>query len=115
MSENFAQLFEASLQQVPMLPGTIIPATVERVEEKYVVVDAGLKSQSYIAIDQFYDENGNLEVKVGDTVKVALDVLEDGFGSTRLSRERAKRLESWSNLEDAYAAKETVRGVIVGR
>lgn len=115
MSESFAQLFEQSLTDTPMLPGAIINATVERVEDKYVVVDAGLKSESYIAIDQFYDEGGKLEIKVGDQVKVALEVLEDGFGSTRLSRERAKRLESWSHLETAYESKETIRGVIVGR
>ena len=114
MSE-FAQLFEKSLTDTPMLPGAIITASVERVEDKYVVVDAGLKSESYISIDQFYDETGKLEIKVGDEVKVALEVMEDGFGSTRLSRERAKRLESWSHLEHAYESKETIRGVIVGR
>lgn len=115
MGESFAQLFEQSLADAPMLPGAIINATVERIEDKYVVVDAGLKSESYIAIDQFYDESGKVEIKVGDEVKVALEVLEDGFGSTRLSRERAKRLESWSHLELAYESKETIRGVIVGR
>jgi len=115
VGESFAQLFEKSLTDTPMLPGAIISATVERVEDKYVVVEAGLKSESYISIDQFYDETGKLEVKVGDEVKVALEVLEDGFGSTRLSRERAKRLESWSHLEHAYESKETIRGVIVGR
>lgn len=115
MSEAFAQLFEKSLTDTPMLPGAIINASVERIEDKYVVVDAGLKSESYISIDQFYDETGKLEIKVGDEVKVALEVLEDGFGSTRLSRERAKRLESWSHLEHAYENKETIKGVIVGR
>jgi len=115
MGESFAQLFEKSLTDTPMLPGAIISATVERIEDKYVVVDAGLKSESYISIDQFYDESGKLEIKVGDEVKVALEVLEDGFGSTRLSRERAKRLESWSHLERAYESKETIHGVIVGR
>lgn len=115
MSDTFAKLFEQSLNEIPMLPGAIITATVERIEDKHVVVDAGLKSESYIAIEQFYDENGKLETKVGDTVKVALEVLEDGFGSTRLSRERAKRLESWSHLEAAYESKETIRGVVVGR
>ncbi len=112
---EFAQLFEKSLTDTPMLPGSIISASVERVEDKYVVVDAGLKSESYISIDQFYDETGKLEIKVGDEVKVALEVLEDGFGSTRLSRERAKRLESWSHLEKAYESRETIRGTIVGR
>lgn len=113
--ENFALLFEQSLTDTPMLPGAIISATVERIEDKHVVVDAGLKSESYISIEQFYDEAGKLEVKVGDDVKVALEVLEDGFGSTRLSRERAKRLESWSHLESAYEAKETIKGTVVGR
>src|SRR3984885_10712930 len=115
MGESFAQLFEKSLTDTPMLPGAIISATVQRIEDKYVIVDAGLKSESYISIDQFYDENGKLEIKLGDEVKVALEVLEDGFGSTRLSRERAKRLESWSHLEHAYESKETIHGVIVGR
>lgn len=115
LSDSFAQLFEKSLTDTPMLPGAIISATVERIEDKYVVVDAGLKSESFISIDQFYDDSGKLEIKAGDEVKVALEVLEDGFGSTRLSRERAKRLESWSHLEKAYEAKETIRGVIVGR
>ncbi|OGT37473.1 MAG: 30S ribosomal protein S1 [Gammaproteobacteria bacterium RIFCSPHIGHO2_12_FULL_37_14] len=115
MGETFEQLLEKSLQETPMLPGAIITATVQRIEEKYIVVDAGLKSESYIAIEQFYDETGKLETKVGDEVKVALEVLEDGFGSTRLSRERAKRLESWSHLERAYENKETIRGMIIGR
>lgn len=114
MSE-FAQLFEQSLSKTSMLPGAIISAIVERIDDKYVVVDAGLKSESYIPVDQFYDEHGHLEVNVGDEVKVALEVMEDGFGSTRLSRERAKRLESWSHLERAYESKETIRGVIISR
>ncbi len=112
---SFEQLFEQSLTQTPMLPGAIIDATIQRIEGKYVVVDAGLKSESYIPLEQFNDESGKLEVKAGEVVKVALEVLEDGFGSTRLSRERAKRLESWIHLEQAYEAKETIRGTIVGR
>lgn len=115
MTESFAQLFEQSLSEIPMLPGTIIPATIVRIQDKYVVVDAGLKSESYVPIEQFFNDRGELEVKAGDETKVALEVLEDGFGSTRLSRERAKRLESWSQLEQAYEDKETIRGVIVGR
>lgn len=115
IGKSFEELFEQSLTETPMLPGAIITATVERIEDKYIVVDAGLKSESYIPIEQFYDENGNLEIKVADEVKVALEMLEDGFGSTRLSRERAKRLESWSHLERAYEAKETIHGIIVGR
>lgn len=113
--DSFEKLFEQSLNDVSMLPGAIITATVIRIENKHVVVDAGLKSESYIPIEQFYDENGKADIKIGDEVKVALEVLEDGFGSTRLSRERAKRLESWSHLEQAYESKETIRGTIVGR
>lgn len=115
MQENFSQLFEASLVAFPMVAGSVIEATVERITEKHVIVDAGLKSESYVPIEQFTNEQGVLEVVVGDKVKVALDVVEDGFGNTRLSRERAKRLESWASLEMAFANKETVRGTVVGR
>lgn len=114
-TETFEQLFEKSLTETPMLPGAIITATVERIEDKHIIVDAGLKSESYIPIEQFYDENGKLEAKVGEEVKVVLEVVDDSFGTSRLSRERAKRLESWSHLERAYEAKETIRGTIVGR
>jgi small subunit ribosomal protein S1 len=115
MGESFAQLFEESLNVSPMVPGAIINGTVTRIESDYVIVSAGLKSESLISIDQFYNERGEIEVKVGDEIKVALDTVEDGFGTTRLSRERAKRLESWITLEEAYEKKETVRGVIQGR
>jgi small subunit ribosomal protein S1 len=115
MGESFAQLFEESLTASPMVPGAVITGTIIRIEPDYVVVSAGLKSESIIPIEQFYNERGELEVKVGDDVKVALDTVEDGFGTTRLSRERAKRLESWISLEEAYEKKETVRGVIQGR
>jgi len=111
----FEEAFEQSLNESPMLPGSIISAYVERIEPKYVVVVSGLKSESHIPIDQFYNESGELEVKVGDEVKVAIVALDDGFGSTRLSRESAKRLESWIRLEEAYESKETVRGVVSGR
>lgn len=115
MSESFAQLFEESLNETPMVPGAIVTGTVVRIESDYVVVSAGLKSESIIPIDQFCDDRGNVEVSVGDEIKVALDTVEDGFGTTRLSRERAKRLEAWAALENAYENKETVRGVIQGR
>ncbi|MES2217776.1 MAG: 30S ribosomal protein S1 [Pseudomonadota bacterium] len=113
--ESFAELFEESLSISPMVPGAVITGTIIRVEPDYIVVSAGLKSESIIPIEQFYNERGELEVKVGDDVKVALDTVEDGFGTTRLSRERAKRLESWISLEEAYEKKETVKGVIQGR
>jgi small subunit ribosomal protein S1 len=115
MTESFAQLFEESLNETPMIPGAIVTGKVIRVGSDYVVVSAGLKSESIISIDQFKDERGNLEVAVGDEVKVALDAVEDGFGITRLSRERAKRSESWTALEQAYLNKVNVRGVIQGR
>lgn len=115
MSESFAQLFEESLNETPMMPGAIVTGKIVRVEGGHVVVSAGLKSESAIPIEQFQDDHGKLEVAVGDEVKVALDAVEDGAGVTRLSRERAKRLESWANLEQAYQKKETVRGVIQGR
>jgi small subunit ribosomal protein S1 len=114
-SESFAQLFEESLNETPMVPGAIIVGKVIRIEGGQVVVSAGLKSESMIPVEQFQDERGNLEIAVGDEVKVALDTVEDGFGVTRLSRERAKRLESWTELEEAYQKKENVRGIIQGR
>ena len=115
MSESFAQLFEESLNETPMVPGAIVTGRIVRIEGGHVVVSAGLKSESMIPVEQFQDERGKLEVAVGDDVKVALDTVEDGFGVTRLSRERAKRLESWIELEEAYQKKENVRGVIQGR
>ncbi len=115
MSESFAQLFEESLNETPMVPGAVITGTVVRVSSDYVVVSAGLKSESIIPIEQFSDERGKVEVKVGDQIRVALETVEDGFGTTRLSRERAKRLEAWIDLESAYEKKELVRGVIQGR
>lgn len=115
MTDSFAQLFEESLNETPMLPGTIVTGKVIKVTSDHVIVSAGLKSESIIPIEQFKDERGNLEVAVGDEVRVALDTVEDGFGVTRLSRERAKRLESWVVLEKAYQNKENVRGVIQGR
>lgn len=115
MSESFAQLFEESLKETPMVPGAVIAGTVVRVTSTYVVVSAGLKSESIIPIEQFSDERGKVEVAVGDKVRVALETVEDGFGTTRLSRERAKRLEAWIDLESAYEKKEIIRGVIQGR
>lgn len=115
MTESFAQLFEESLNETPMVPGAVIKGTVVRIEKDYVVVSAGLKSESIIPMEQFTDERGNIEVSVGDEVQVALETVEDGFGTTRLSRERAKRFEAWATLENAYENKEIVRGVIQGR
>lgn len=115
IAESFAKMFEESLNETPMIPGTIVTGTVVRVAKDYVVVSAGLKSESLIPIDQFINPQGEVDVVVGQQIKVALETLEDGFGMTRLSRERAKRLEAWSFLEEAYEKKENVRGVIQGR
>jgi small subunit ribosomal protein S1 len=115
MSESFAELFEQSQIDAKMRPGTIVTGTVVDVSPDTVVVNAGLKSEAFIPIEQFYDEKGELEVGVGDEVDVALDAVEDGFGETRLSREKAKRLRAWEQLEKAYEAGETVTGVITER
>ena len=115
MSESFAQLFEESLNETPMVPGAVILGTVIRVTSDFIVISAGLKSESTIPIEQFSDERGKVDVKVGDKIRVALETVEDGHGTTRLSRERAKRLEAWIDLESAYEKKEIVRGVIQGR
>ena len=115
MSESFAELFEQSQIEGKMRPGAIVSATVVDVNQDNVIVNAGLKSEGIIPIEQFYDENGNLEVNVGDTIDVALDAVEDGYGETRLSREKAKRLMAWTRLESAHEANETVIGTIAER
>jgi small subunit ribosomal protein S1 len=115
MSESFAELFEQSLTNQQLKPGSIVMATVEEVRNDVVVVNAGLKSEGIIPIEQFLNDEGNVEVSPGDTVEVALDAVEDGFGETRLSREKAKRARAWSMLEKAHEAGETVTGVISGK
>ncbi|KAA0873902.1 30S ribosomal protein S1 [Nitrincola tapanii] len=115
MSESFAQLFEESLQELEMAPGSIVTGTVIAIENDFVIVNAGLKSEGVIPLEQFKDESGQLTVAVGDKVKVALESLEDGFGSTQLSREKAKRAEAWQVLEKAFNDQETVKGYISGR
>ncbi|MCZ6526022.1 MAG: 30S ribosomal protein S1 [Gammaproteobacteria bacterium] len=115
MSESFAELFEQSHIEAKMRPGSIVSATVVDVNEDTVIVNAGLKSEGLIPIEQFYDEKGELEVTIGDEVDVALDAVEDGFGETRLSREKAKRLIAWKTLEEANEANTTVIGVITER
>jgi small subunit ribosomal protein S1 len=115
MSESFAELFEQSQIEGKMRPGTIVSATVVDVNQDIVTVNAGLKSEGLIPIEQFYDEKGDLEVSVGDTIDVALDTVEDGYGETRLSREKAKRLMAWQSLEKAHEANQTVIGTIAER
>ena len=115
MTESFADLFEQSQIEGKMRPGTIVSATVVDVRSDAVVVNAGLKSEGVIPIEQFYNEKGELEVSIGDTIDVALDSVEDGYGETRLSREKAKRLMAWVNLEKAHESNQTVTGTIVER
>jgi small subunit ribosomal protein S1 len=115
MSESFADLFEESLQELDMAPGSIVTGTVIAIENDFVIVNAGLKSEGVIPRGQFEDENGELTVAVGDEVKVSLESVEDGFGSTQLSREKAKRAEAWAVLEKAFDNGEIVKGEITGK
>ncbi|CBV42600.1 30S ribosomal protein S1 [Halomonas elongata] len=115
MSESFAELFEQSLQDINMEPGAIVAATVVDIEGDWVTVNAGLKSEGQIPAAQFRDDNGELTIAVGDEVHVALEAVEDGFGETRLSREKAKRAEAWKVLEAAFEKEEIVKGVINGK
>lgn len=115
MMENFAELFEQSLTTKQMRPGSIVTGTVVHIGRDVVIVNAGLKSEGVIPIEQFYNEDGSLEVAVGDQVDVALDMLEDGFGETKLSREKAKRDQTWVRLERAFEASDTITGIISGK
>jgi len=115
MSESFAELFEESLNQIQMSPGSIIDGTVIAIDNENVIVNAGLKSEGVIPLEQFRNDSGEIDINVGDQVKVALDAVEDGFGETRLSREKAKRAEAWIRLEQAYEDTETVTGIITGK
>ncbi|TCS39981.1 30S ribosomal protein S1 [Reinekea marinisedimentorum] len=115
MTESFADLFEESLKTIEMAPGSIVTGLVVDIDSDWVTVHAGLKSEGVIPRVQFLNDAGEIEVAVGDEVKVALEAVEDGFGETRLSREKAKRAEAWAELEKAYEAKEVVIGVINGK
>ena len=115
MTESFKQLFEESMAGTQFYPGAIIAATVIRVDDDYVMLNAGLKSEGVISIDEFKDKEGQLEVAVGDSVEVALDSVEDGHGETLLSREKAKRQEAWRKLSKSYENNETVIGLISGK
>ncbi|MGP9451543.1 30S ribosomal protein S1 [Yersinia pestis] len=115
MIESFAQLFEESLKTIETRPGSIVRGVVVSIDKDIVLVDAGLKSESAIPAEQFKNAQGELEIQVGDEVDVALDAVEDGFGETLLSREKAKRHEAWLMLEKAYEEAATVTGVINGK
>jgi len=115
MSESFAELFEQSLKDIDMKPGSIVTGTIIDIDSEWVTVNAGLKSEGVIERREFVDETGEFALQVGDEVKVALDAVEDGFGATKLSREKAKRAETWMVLEQAFENDEPVMGVINGK
>jgi small subunit ribosomal protein S1 len=115
MSESFKELFEKSIIGTQFHPGAIISAEVINIENDYVTLNAGLKSEGIVAIEEFYDKNGELEINIGDTVEVSLDSVEDGHGETILSREKAKRQESWRKLSKSHENNETVLGLISGK
>lgn len=115
MTESFTQLFEESLKGQETRLGSIVKGTVVAIQKGYVLVDAGLKSESAIPAEEFFNAQGELEVQVGDVVDVALDAVEDGFGETKLSREKAKRNESWAALEKAFEEQATVVGFVNGK
>jgi small subunit ribosomal protein S1 len=114
-NESFAALFEESLSRKEMRVGEVITAEVVRVDPNFVVVNAGLKSESLIATEEFKNDAGEVEVKPGDFVAVSIEALEDGYGETRLSREKAKRLAAWLDLEKSLEKGEKIDGVITGK
>jgi small subunit ribosomal protein S1 len=115
MTESFAQMFEESLASQRIKPGAILMGRIVDIGPDVVLVNAGLKSEAVIPVEQFKNDRGELEISVGDDVEVALDSVEDGSGETRLSREKAKRARTWSRLEQAFEKQEIVKGIINGR
>jgi small subunit ribosomal protein S1 len=115
MSESFAELFEESLKTVDMQPGAIVTGVVIDIDNEWVTVHAGLKSEGVIPRAQFTDASGECTLNIGDEVQVALETVEDGFGETKLSREKAKRAEAWKDLEAAHEADQVVKGIINGK
>ncbi|MET0536068.1 MAG: S1 RNA-binding domain-containing protein, partial [Steroidobacter sp.] len=115
MTESFASMFEESLASQRIKPGAILMGRIVDIGPDVVLVNAGLKSEAVIPVEQFKNDRGEIEVQVGDDVEVALDSVEDGNGETRLSREKAKRARTWSRLEQAFEKQEIVKGIINGR
>ncbi|MEY3917282.1 MAG: ribosomal protein, partial [Pseudomonadota bacterium] len=112
---SFAAMFAESIARQEMRAGEVITAEVVRVDQNHVVVNAGLKSESFIPLEEFFNDAGEVDVKEGDFVSVAIEALEDGRGETRLSRDRAKRLAAWVSLEQALESGETVIGTVTGK
>ena len=115
MSESFESLFEESLKTIEMVPGSIVTGVIIDIDQDWVTVHAGLKSEGIIPKEQFANDLGEVSVNVGDEVQVALEAVEDGFGLTRLSREKAQRIETWAELESAFEKETTVEGLITGK
>lgn len=115
MSESFKELFEQSIIGAQFYPGAIITAKVIGIDDDFVTLNAGLKSEGIVPVEEFFDKDGVLEVHLGDTVEVALDSVEDGYGETLLSREKAKRQEAWRKLSKSHESNETVTGLISGK
>ncbi len=115
MTESFAQLFEQSIANQRIRPGMILTGLVVDVGDDMVIINVGLKSEAVIPLEQFKNERGEIEVKAGDSIEVALDAMEDGTGETRLSRDKAKRARTWTRLEESFNKSEIVTGTITGR
>ena len=115
MAESFSELFEESMNTVEMEPGAIVTGTVVDIDSEVVVVHAGLKSEGVIPRSQFITESGDFEIEIGDQVKVAMEIVDDGWGATRLSREKARRAECWEMLEDAFENAKAIKGILNGR
>ncbi|MBL8510304.1 MAG: S1 RNA-binding domain-containing protein, partial [Betaproteobacteria bacterium] len=113
--ESFAALFEESLSHKEMRLGEMITAQVVSVDQNVVVVNAGLKSESVIPVEEFKNDKGELEVKIGDFVVVAIEALEDGYGATKLSRDRAKKLSAWHDLDIALDKSTVITGIVTGK
>ncbi len=115
MQSEFEVLFKDSVKDIDMTPGSMVNAKVIEIRNDYIVINAGLKSEGIIPKNQFLDSNGDLEIKIGDTVEVILDMVEDGYGETILSREKAKRTKVWSELEKIQTSQETITGKVCGK
>jgi len=115
MSSSFAELFEESLKTIEMNSGSIITGVITDIDKHWVTVHTGLKSEGVISKEEFFDDNGEISINIGDEVKVSLEAVEDGFGATRLSREKARAAESWIILDAALKAEEAVIGIISGK
>ena len=115
MQSEFESLFQESIKDIDMTPGSIVNAKVIDIREDFIVINAGLKSEGIIPKNQFTNADGELEISLGDTVEVVLDIVEDGYGETILSREKAKRTKVWNELEKIQQSQEIIKGKVCGK